>query len=96
MLCSDSSTVRRNSPGTVAGWGSDSASLYVWDRNKVPADVSRVDLATKLRTRILTLQPPDPVGISGIPNLLIAPDGRSYAYNVVRKLSELYLVEGLR
>jgi hypothetical protein len=62
----------------------------------VPADVDRVDLATKRRTRVMTLQPPDPVGISGIPNLLITPDGRAYTYNVVRKLSELYLVEGLR
>jgi serine/threonine protein kinase len=80
----------------IAGWGTDSASVYVWDRNKVPADVDRVDLATKRRTRVMTLQPPDPVGISGIPNLLITPDGRAYTYNVVRKLSELYLVEGLR
>ncbi|HET7451169.1 MAG TPA: hypothetical protein VFL12_00375, partial [Thermoanaerobaculia bacterium] len=80
----------------IAGWGPDSASLYVWDRNKVPADVDRIDLATKRRMRVLTLQPPDPVGISGIPNLLITSDGRAYAYNVVRKLSELYLVEGLR
>jgi eukaryotic-like serine/threonine-protein kinase len=80
----------------IAGWGPDSASLYVWDRNKVPADVDRVDLTTKRRTRVMTLQPPDPVGISGIPSLLMTPDGRAYTYNVVRKLSELYLVEGLR
>jgi hypothetical protein len=80
----------------IAGWGPDSASLYVWDRNKVPADVDRVDLATKRRTRVMTLQPPDPIGISGIPSLLMTPDGRAYTYNVVRKLSELYLIEGLR
>ena len=80
----------------IAGWGPDSGSLYVWDRNRVPAEVDRVELATKRRSRVLTLQPPDPVGISGIPILLISPDGRAYAYDVVRKLSELYLVEGLR
>ena len=81
---------------TDAGWGPDSASLYLWDRNKVPAEVDRVDIATKRRTRVMTLQPPDPVGISGIPNLLLTADARAYTYNVVRKLSELYLVEGLR
>jgi Tol biopolymer transport system component len=80
----------------VSGWGPDSSSLLVWDRNKVPADVDRVDLATGKRTRVLTVQPPDPVGVPGIQGLQITPDLKSYAYNVTRKLSELYLVEGLK
>jgi Tol biopolymer transport system component len=80
----------------VSGWGSDSASLFVWDRNAVPAEVDRVDLATGQRTRILTVMPPDPVGVQGIQVLLITPDTGAYAYNVTRKLSELYVVEGLR
>jgi hypothetical protein len=80
----------------VSGWGPDSSSLLVWDRNKVPADVDRVDLATGKRTRVLTVQPPDPVGVPGIQGLQVTPDLKSYAYNVTRKLSELYLVEGLK
>jgi len=80
----------------VSGWAQDSASLFVWDRNKVPVDVERVDLATKARTHVLTLSPPDPVGIPGIQGLQLTPDARAYTYNVTRKLSELYLVEGLR
>jgi hypothetical protein len=39
--------------------------------------------------------PPDPVGVQGIQILLATPDAVAYAYNVTRKLSELYLVEGL-
>ncbi len=80
----------------ISGWGPDSASLLVWDRNALPAQVDRVDLATGQRTRILTVSPPDPVGVQGIQVLLITPDASAYAYNVTRKLSELYVVEGLR
>ena len=80
----------------ISGWGPDSSSLMVFDRNKVPADVDLVDLASGRRTRVLTILPADPVGIPGIQGLLMTPDARAYAYNVTRKLSELYLVEGLK
>jgi len=80
----------------ISGWGPDSSSLVVWDRNKVPADVDRVDLATGRRTRVFTVLPADPVGIPGIQGLYITPDARAYVYNVTRKLSVLYLVEGLK
>jgi len=80
----------------ISGWGPDSASFLVWDRNKIPADVDRIDIATGRRTRVVTLQPPDPVGIAGLPTLQMTPDGTAYTYNVVRRLSELYLVDGLK
>ena len=80
----------------VAGWGADSASLLVWNRNTVPAQVDRVDLASGRRTRVLTIAPPDPVGVQGMPIVLITPDASAYAYNLTRRLSELYLVEGLK
>ncbi|MFN8090885.1 MAG: protein kinase [Vicinamibacteria bacterium] len=84
-------------PGeAISGWGPDSASLLVWNRNAVPAEVDRVDLASGRRTRVLTVSPPDPVGVQGIQILLATPDAEAYAYNVTRKLSELYLVEGLK
>ncbi len=35
------------------------------------------------------------MGIAGIEGLMMAPDGAAYAYNVVRQLSVLYLIEGL-
>ncbi len=84
-------------PGdAMSGWGADSASFLVWNRNAVPAEVDRVDLATGRRTHVLTVSPPDPVGVQGIQVLLATPDASAYAYNVTRKLSELYLVEGLK
>lgn len=80
----------------ISGWGPDSSSLMVWDRNRLPAEVDRVDLATGRRTRVLTVLPADPVGIPGIQALQVTPDARAYTYNVTRKLSELFLVEGLK
>ena len=80
----------------ISGWGRDSTSLIVWDRNKLPAEVEQVDLATGRRTHLMSLAPPDPVGIPGIQGLQTMPDGRAYTYNVTRKLSELYLIEGLK
>jgi hypothetical protein len=80
----------------ISGWGADSASVLVWNRNVVPAEVYRVDFTTGRRTHVLTVTTPDPVGIQGFPTLLVTPDAAAYAYNVTRKLSELYLVEGLR
>jgi serine/threonine protein kinase len=80
----------------ISGWGPDSSSLMVWNRNKLPAEVDRVDLATGRRTRVLTVLPADPVGILGIQGLQITPDARAYTYNVTRELSELFLIEGLK
>ncbi len=66
---------------------------------EVSAWVSRVDvldLSTGERTPLLGLAPPDPVGVLNVTGVMVAVDGGAYAYNVVRKLSELYIVERLR
>jgi hypothetical protein len=43
----------------------------------------------------MTVMPQDPAGIFN-GDLMISPDGKSYAYNCGRLLGDLYLVEGLR
>jgi hypothetical protein len=80
----------------ISGWYRDSNTLVVFDRNVLPAPVDALDVATGKRTPLLKLMPPDPVGISGVQGLMVAVDGGAYAYDVVRQLSELYLIEGLR
>jgi hypothetical protein len=80
----------------VSGWYRDSGSIVVFDRNTIPAPVDALELRTGKRTPLLKLLPPDPVGISGVQGVLLSIDGRAYAYNVVRQLSELYLINGLR
>ncbi len=80
----------------ISAWGIDSASLLVWDRNHLPARLQRVDLATGRRTPVLQVSPADPAGVSGIGGVFLAKDGRTYAYNLARKLSDLYLIRGLK
>jgi hypothetical protein len=39
--------------------------------------------------------PVNPSGMSGILNFVMTADGQRLAYNYVRKLSDLFLIEGL-
>ena len=80
----------------ISGWGPDSASLIVWDRNRLPALVERLDLTSGRRTPLLKLSPLDPAGVSGIQGVFLSQDGKRYAYNTVSKLSQLYLIRGLK
>jgi len=89
--------VKGNLRGEAAtGWAEDSRSVYLWNRNILPAQVIRWDTATGQRRPVLQINPPDPSGIMGVQILKITPTGHAYAYGVVRKLSDLYLIEGLR
>jgi hypothetical protein len=80
----------------ISGWGPDSASLIVWDRNRLPAVVERLDLTSGRRTQVLKLSPPDPAGMPGIQGVYLFQDGKRYVYNTVSKLSQLYSIEGLK
>jgi dipeptidyl aminopeptidase/acylaminoacyl peptidase len=59
-------------------------------------DVSRVDLASGRRELFKKLGPADPAGVSPLSLTVFTPDGKCYAYGYVRRLSELYTVDGLR
>jgi serine/threonine protein kinase len=56
----------------------------------------RLDIDTGRRVGLGEFMPADPSGISGVQEIQVSADGRSYSYNYVRRLSDLYLVEGLR
>ena len=79
----------------LSGWYRDSNALVVFDRNVLPAPVDVLDIRTGARTALLKLMPPDPVGISGVQGLVLSTDGGAYAYNVIRQLSELYVIDGV-
>ncbi len=83
-------------PAEVAfGWTGDGKSVYVY-RPAVPALVYRVELSTGHRQLWKELNPPDPAGINFIRTPHISADGKAYAYNYNRVLSELFLVDGLK
>ncbi|HEY6928833.1 MAG TPA: protein kinase [Thermoanaerobaculia bacterium] len=70
--------------------------VYVWKRGDVPARVTRVEIESGRRELWKDLLPADPAGVERISNVLVAPDGKSYAYCYARLLSDLFVVEGLR
>jgi Tol biopolymer transport system component len=78
------------------GWSADGRFVFVRTGEDIAANVSRVEVANGTRTPWKTLIPSDPAGITGVRNVRIRADGRSYAYSYNRLLSELYLVDGLR
>jgi hypothetical protein len=58
------------------------------------AEIYRIDLDTGHRQLIKTLTMHDPSGGYGITKVVTTPDGHYFAYNTLRQLSELYLLQG--
>src|SRR5439155_1182537 len=58
----------------------DGRLLYLWKRGDVPARVTRLDLQTGRSEVWKNLIPADPAGVERISNVLVTPDGKSYAY----------------
>jgi eukaryotic-like serine/threonine-protein kinase len=78
-------------------WSPDGRLLYTADLSHVPAKVYRVDTANGKRALWKDLSPAGTLGVTGIPNICIAADGRSYAYSYFQTLtSDLYVMDGLR
>jgi len=51
---------------------------------------------TGTRQFVRQLQPPDATGIEHISDVLMTPDGKYYVYGAVRRLSNLFVVTGLK
>jgi serine/threonine protein kinase len=82
-------------------WSPDGRFVYIVKSPDAPRapdlDVFRVELATGGRVLWKKLTPDDPVGVESYPRFLaITPDGRAYCYSYVRRLGDLYVVEGLQ
>jgi WD40 repeat protein len=78
----------------ILQWATDGRSLYV-EVGGIDLRVSRIDLATGIKTPWRTYRLPDPAGASFL-NSVLTPDTRSYAYTYGKRFSVLYLVEGLK
>lgn len=77
-------------------WSADGASLFVYRPTALPAQVTRVTLATGAREPWKQFSPIDPAGVYKIAPICITPDGTVYAYNALRMLGDLYVADGLR
>ena len=84
-------------PGEVPiTWSADATSLFVYRPTALPAQVTRVTLATGARVPWKQFSPTDPAGVYKIAPICITPDGTAYAYDALRMLGDLYVADGLR
>jgi hypothetical protein len=90
----------RTIPGTKdlgpVGWTPDGRFLFASVIGSFPARVVRVEVATGKREPWKDLAPSDQ-SITGIGNVFLTPDGKSYVYGYRRvQVSDLFVVEGLK
>jgi serine/threonine protein kinase len=88
-------------PGPLPGeqpiqWIDGGRALIVRRPDEVPARIWRVDTATGRRTFFRELTPPGLAGVTAITDVRFTPDLKSYAFDYWSRLSDLYLVEGLK
>jgi len=84
-------------PGEVPmRWTADGTGAYFFNRDGFPTRIVRIELATGKRAVVREITPANPGGLPGIRSFAMTPDARHLAYNYVRKLSDLYLIEGLK
>jgi len=76
--------------------GEDGKTAFVVNFNGLSASVYRVNVETGLRQLVKVLEMRDPAGGMGITRVVTTPDGQYFAYNTLRQLSELYLLQGLK
>jgi eukaryotic-like serine/threonine-protein kinase len=74
----------------------DGADAFVANYKGLTATIYRIHLDNGDRQLVETLEMRDPTGGFGITRVLTTPDGQYFAYNTLRQLSELYLLQGLR
>jgi hypothetical protein len=81
-------------------WSQDGRYVYAVDIPRGPrppaADVFRVELATGARVLWKTLSPSDPVGVESRGAVAITPDAQAYCYSYMRRLGDLFVIDGLK
>jgi eukaryotic-like serine/threonine-protein kinase len=77
-------------------WTTDGKGLFVTRPGERPAKITRLDVSTGKRAVWKELMPLDNAGVQNIGPIRITPDGNTYVYGFQRRLSDLYLVEGLK
>jgi DNA-binding winged helix-turn-helix (wHTH) protein len=80
-----------------AAWEAGGRHILMMDRSlKFPLRLYRLEVATGRREPWRVVSPTDRAGVTTATGIAVAPDGAGLAYDYIRRLSELYLVDGLR
>ena len=77
-------------------WTADGRGIYVFKREGLPVRIFRLDPWTGKKEFVKEFMPADPGGITGMSTVTMSPDAKVFAFNYRRRISELFLVEGLR
>ncbi|MFN7964064.1 MAG: protein kinase [Acidobacteriota bacterium] len=77
-------------------WTADGRGIYVFKREGLPVRVFRLDLETGTKLLVKEFMPADPGGITGMSSVTMTADATVFAFNYRRRLSELFLVDGLK
>ena len=79
-------------------WSADQKFLYASSRQRqtLIARIYRLEVSTGRRELWKEFTPPDPTGISGIGGSATTPDGKAFVFAYSQKLSDLYVVDGLK
>ncbi|HEX6738549.1 MAG TPA: hypothetical protein VF310_09770 [Vicinamibacteria bacterium] len=77
-----------------AAW-SGPHSLLLREFRRASNDVLRLDLRTAQRTPWRVIEPYDHTGLTHVGRLAVTPDESAWAYTLHRRLSELFVAEGL-
>ena len=82
----------------ILRWSSDGKFLFAsaGTRRTLTARVYRIEISTGRREEWKVFSLPDPTGISGISCNAITPDGKSFVFTYSQRISDLYIVDGLR
>jgi hypothetical protein len=73
----------------------DGADAFVANYSGLSASIYRIHLDSGDRQLVKTLEMRDPTGGFGVTRVVTTPDGQYFAYNTLRQLSELYVLQGL-
>lgn len=89
--------VRGLEPGErPVGWGADGSSAFLRSGpSRLPVTVTRLDLTTGARRAVASFSPLDPAGFVECRDVFATPDGRACVFSYQKKLSDLFVVEGL-
>jgi Tol biopolymer transport system component len=77
-------------------WTEDGRGIYVRESRVLPFQIFRVDLASGARVPWKRIAPSDSAGAEDSPLVRLSADGSVCAYSLFRKLSALYVLDGLK
>lgn len=76
-------------------WTTDGNSLFVYRPGELPVTIAKLDLESGARAVWKALSPADAAGVRAVDRILVTPDGGSYVYNYIQRLSTLFAVAGI-